>query len=182
LSGNEGFLIVFGRKGGERHWWNLGGWGNSQHAIELNQTPVGRPVRGRIESDRWYDIKIELAENRIRCFLDGELIHDVKSTPPQTFFVNAGLDEASGELVVKAINVGSEPVRGQLRIRGAIGIENQASTIVLRSTNLEDNNSLDAPENVVPNEVSLDMASSEFEHEFPGYALTILRLSLKHAE
>ena len=45
LEGNEGFLIVFGRKGGDRFWWNLGGWNNGQHGIEFNQTPVGRPVR-----------------------------------------------------------------------------------------------------------------------------------------
>ena len=44
-----------------------------------------RAVRGRIETDRWYDIKIELAGNRIRCYLDGELIHDATATPPESF-------------------------------------------------------------------------------------------------
>jgi alpha-L-arabinofuranosidase len=181
-SGNEGFLIVFGRKGGERYWWNLGGWGNSQHAIELNQTPVGRPIRGRIESNRWYDIKIELAGNRIRSFLDGELIHDVESTPPETFFVNAGREDATGELIVKAINIASEPVRTQVRIDGAPGVKRQARAIVLRSASLEDNNSPEEPENVVPNEVSLDATSMQLEHEFPRYSLTILRFPLKQAE
>ncbi len=46
LSGGEGFLIVFGRKGTDRYWWNLGGWGNTQHALEFNQNPVGRPAAG----------------------------------------------------------------------------------------------------------------------------------------
>ncbi len=86
--------------------------------IELNQTPVGQPVRGRIESDRWYDIKIELAGNRIRCFLDGELIHDATSTPPEKFFVNAGRDEASGELIVKAINLAAEPLTASINLQG----------------------------------------------------------------
>ena len=35
LRGPEGFLIAFGRKGQERNWWNIGGWGNTEHAIEL---------------------------------------------------------------------------------------------------------------------------------------------------
>jgi alpha-L-arabinofuranosidase len=182
LSGNEGFLIVFGRKEGERYWWNLGGWGNSQHAIELNQTPVGRPVRGRIETERWYDIKIELAASRIRCFLDGELIHDVESTPPESFFVNAGREDASGELVVKAINIASEPLRAQVRVDGAIAAGKSARAIVLGSADLEDNNSLEQPEHVVPNEAALNISSPEFEYEFPPYSLTILRLPLKNAK
>ena len=181
-SGNEGFLIVFGRKGGERYWWNLGGWGNSQHAIELNQTPVGRPVSGRIESDRWYDIKIELVGNRIRCFLDGELVHNVESTPPETFFVNAGRDDTGGDLIVKAINIAPEPLRAQVRLDGAIGFEKQAMILVLHSRSLEDNNSLDEPDQVVPKEEAVDIAAPEFEYEFPRYSLTILRLPLKHAE
>jgi alpha-L-arabinofuranosidase len=182
LSGNEGFLIVFGRKESERYWWNLGGWGNSQHAIELNQTPVGRPARGRIESDRWYEIKVELAGNRIRCFLDGELIHDVESTPPETFFVNAGREDASGDLIVKAINIASEPVRARVRIDGAAGAHDEAKLIELRSPSLEDNNSLEEPLRVIPKEDAFVGAAPEFEHEFPRYSLTILRLPLKRSQ
>jgi alpha-L-arabinofuranosidase len=177
-SGNEGFLIVFGRKGGERYWWNLGGWGNLQHAIELNQTPVGRPVRGRIESDRWYDIKIELAGNRIRCFLNGELIHDVESNPPETFFVNAGREDATGDLIVKAINIASQPVRAQVRMDRPNGAATKAQAIVLTSKDLEDNNSLEQLEHVVPGETSFDIGAPEFEYEFPRYSLTILRVPL----
>jgi alpha-L-arabinofuranosidase len=142
----------------------------------LNQTPVGRPVRGRIESDRWYDIKVVLAASRIRCFLDGELVHDVESTPPDTFFVNAGREVASGDLIVKAINIASEPVRAQVRIDGTSGAAKQSKMIVLRSASLEDNNSLEEPEHVVPKEGLLDLAAPEFEHEFPGYSLTVLRV------
>jgi alpha-L-arabinofuranosidase len=180
-TGNEGFLIVFGRKGGERFWWNLGGWGNSQHAIELNQTPVGRPVRGRIESDRWYDIKIELTGNRIRCYLDGKLLHDAVSTPPETFFVTAGRDESRDELVIKAINTDGEPQTAELVIDGAPAIAREASAFVLAAESLEDNNSLDEPERVIPKERRVSV-SSKFEHEFPPYSLTVIRLPLTSAK
>jgi alpha-L-arabinofuranosidase len=176
--GNEGFLIAFGRRGGDRFWWNLGGWGNSQHAIELNQTPVGRPVRGRIESNRWYDIKVELTGNRIRCYLDGELIHDATSTPPEKFFAVAGRDDSSNELVIKAINVSSEPLKSDVQIDGSIATGRKASAIVLTSATLDDNNTLEMPHRVVPKTFDVDTASSPLEHEFPPYSLTILRLSL----
>jgi alpha-L-arabinofuranosidase len=179
FTGGEGFLIVFGRKGGDRFWWNLGGWGNSQHAIELNQTLVGRPVRGRIESDRWYDVKIELAGNRIRCFLDGELIHDATSTPLQRFFVNAGRDDARGELVLKAINLAAEPLATSINVKGVPGVAEDAVVTVLQSAALSDNNSLDEPERVRPHESRIISAAQQFEYEFPPHSLTILRIKPK---
>ena len=60
LLGAEGFLIVFGHKGGNKYWWNIGGWGDQEHAIEFNQTPVGEHVPGHIQANRGYDMKIEL--------------------------------------------------------------------------------------------------------------------------
>jgi alpha-L-arabinofuranosidase len=182
LSGNEGFLIVFGRQDGDRYWWNLGGWNNGQHGIELNQTPVGRPVRGRIESDRWYDVKIALAGNRIRCYLDGELIHDVTATPPEKFFVNAGRDEGSGALIVKAINTADEPLSATIQLRGYDNVAYEARLISLSSARLADNNSLDQPKLVFPVESRIEKAVSQFTHEFPPYSLSILRFQLSKPE
>ena len=119
LRGAEGFLAAFGRKGEERNWWNIGGWGNTEHAIEFNQNSLGRHVPGSVQPDHWYDIQIELRDRRIRCYLDGKLIHDEMVTPPNRFFASAGRDEASGDLVLKAINAGSEPINTSVNIDGA---------------------------------------------------------------
>ncbi len=59
-------------------------------AIELNQSPVGRHVRGQVETGRWYDVKVELAGNRIRCYLDGKLIHDETAPATEHFYAVAG--------------------------------------------------------------------------------------------
>jgi alpha-L-arabinofuranosidase len=182
LDGNEGFLIVFGRKDDERFWWNLGGWNNTQHAIEFNQTPVGRPVRGRIETDRWYEIKIELSGNRIRCYLDGEMIHDATFTPPETFFVTAGKDDdASGQIDMKAINLAEEPLAASVTLRGVVDVAPEAISIVLHSADLSDNNSLEQPHRIVPQEQIVENVSTAFEHTFPPQSLTILRLRPKES-
>ena len=35
IRGREGFLVVFGYQGDDHYyWWNVGGWGNSEHAIQ----------------------------------------------------------------------------------------------------------------------------------------------------
>ncbi len=89
LGGDEGFLILFGVPDSRsKSWWNIGGWGNTQHGIESPGTSSGR-VAGRIETGRWYDIKIELKGNTVRAYLDGQLIHETKRTPPQTNFGHA---------------------------------------------------------------------------------------------
>jgi alpha-L-arabinofuranosidase len=176
LSGGEGFLVVFGRNGENQYWWNLGGWGNTRHAIEYNQTPVGRPARGRIETDRWYDVEVELAGERIRCYLDGELVHDATAPKTEQFYAVAGRDEASGDIVLKAINTGSEPVATTLDLRGVERIAPDATVTLLTSTDLSDNNSLDEPVKVVPVESHISTAAAKFNHEFPAYSLTVLRM------
>jgi len=175
LSGAEGFMIVFGRKPGERYWWNLGGWGNTQHALEFNQSPVGRPVRGRIETNRWYDVKIALAGKQIRCFLDGELIHDAAAPDPQRFFVVAGPEGKTGELIVKAINTGDESISARFNLTGLNCTVPGNKLIVLKSANLSDNNTLNEPTRIVPTE-STTGSGKTLTHEFPPYSLTVLRL------
>ncbi|MBN1361243.1 MAG: DUF1080 domain-containing protein [Sedimentisphaerales bacterium] len=179
LSGGEGFLVIFGRKGENQYWWNLGGWGNSQHAIEYSQTPVGRPVRGNIETNRWYDVRIELAGQRIRCYLDGELIHDVVAPRTEQFFATAGRDEPTGDIVVKAVNLDSEPVAATLNLTGLEQIGPQASVTVLTSARLTDNKSLDEPDRVKPVESTIGRPQPRFDHKFPARSFTVLRIKTR---
>lgn len=76
ISGSEGFLITFGSPGdGTKTWWNIGGWGNTQHALEV--PGVSAPaVSGTIVAGRWYDVRVQIAGSDIRCYLDGALVHD----------------------------------------------------------------------------------------------------------
>jgi alpha-L-arabinofuranosidase len=178
LSGGEGFLVLFGRKGGDRYWWNLGGWGNREHGIELNQSPVGQRARGEIETDRWYDVKVQLEGRRIRCYLDGELIHDVTAPEPQNLYVAAGREQASGDLIVKAINFADEPAPATLRLNG-VNLTGDGTATVLMSENLSDNNSLDEPLKVAPSEGTVRVSGGSLPHEFPPRSLTVLRLKTR---
>ena len=43
ISGREGFLILFHIDDDEdRVWWNIGGWNNTQHGVELGETLDGK--------------------------------------------------------------------------------------------------------------------------------------------
>lgn len=82
ISGKEGFLIVFGHKDHDKLWWNLGGWGNTANGVEFNsmavdQSGVGAHFPGTIETNRWYDIKVQISGSQISGYLDGKLIEQV---------------------------------------------------------------------------------------------------------
>jgi hypothetical protein len=176
LGGEEGFLIAFGRTDGEKSWWNVGGWGNREHAIEYKGAALGRHVPGKIELNRWYDVKVELNDRRIRCYLDGQLIHDETAPTMNRFFALAGRDDASGDIVIKAINTSSEPVASTLNIAGVERLEAQGELTVLKSERLSDNNSMDNPSKIVPSVGKVRIDGKQFPHEFPAYSLSILRL------
>ncbi|UCE48795.1 MAG: DUF1080 domain-containing protein, partial [Phycisphaerales bacterium] len=79
--GQEGFLILFRVVGEEDFYWcNLGGWGNSRHAIERGNKGGGRwgmvgpAPRGRIASERWYGIRVRCEGAKFNVWLDDEMI------------------------------------------------------------------------------------------------------------
>ena len=179
LHGAEGFLIAFGHQGGDKYWWNIGGWGDSEHAIEFNQTAVGEQVPGSIQSDRWYDIKVEIRDRRIRCYLDGKLIHDVMAPMVEHFFAQAGRDKTTGDLIIKAINISPDPVNATVNVSGLAGFAPPAQMTVLTSARLTDNNSLEDSAKVAPVTTSLTISDLKFVHDFPANSLTVLRLKTK---
>ncbi|MHB1035132.1 MAG: alpha-L-arabinofuranosidase C-terminal domain-containing protein [Pirellulales bacterium] len=176
LSGAEGFLVLFGRKGGDQYWWNLGGWGNREHGLELNRMPVGRREAGAIQANRWYDVKIELRGNRMRCWLDGKLVHEATAPSMDRLFATAGRDDKTGEIVLKVINASAERVRAAIAIDGAGKVAADGQLTVLTSARLDDNNSFDQPTRVAPTSRPLSGAGEKFSHEFPPHSLSILRL------
>ncbi len=79
--GAEGFLILFRVAGPNRfYWYNLGGWGNQRHqlekAIERGRNTVGAAVRGGIDTDKWYRIRVRCEGNRSQIWLDDKQVLD----------------------------------------------------------------------------------------------------------
>lgn len=174
-SGGEGFLILVGTSEDDRLWWNLGGWGNREHGIELNQTPVGERVEGTIETGRWYDVKVELKGRTIKCHLDGKLVHDAVVPAKRSLHATAGIDEKSGELVIKVINPTRNAISTRIDLKGD-AYRTSPSVIRLTSAKPDDNNTLDEPTKVAPNTATLPALKDDPVVEFPAASLTIIRV------
>jgi len=178
LGGAEGFLIPFLIRDEEaKAWWNIGGWGNTRHAIEM-EGMAGNDVEGSIETGRWYDIRIEVKGPNVKCFLDGKLIHDVSLQATKPLYAAASLAKRSGDVILKVVNVSAEDQETDLQLEGA-KIRPAATAIVLASDKPEDENTLDQPTKVKPVMSKVDNASASFRHTFPGNSVTVLRLKLQ---
>jgi alpha-L-arabinofuranosidase len=178
LGGAEGFLIPFLVKDEEaKAWWNIGGWGNTRHAIELDGV-AGGDVAGSIETGRWYEIRIEVKGANIRCFLDDKLIHDVSYTATKPLYAVASLAKRANEVILKVVNVSAADQATDLQLEGA-KILPAATATVLASDKPEDENTLEQPTRVKPVTRKLNGAGAAFRHTFPANSVTVLRLKLQ---
>jgi alpha-L-arabinofuranosidase len=180
LGGAEGFLIIFAAPNEkDKAWWNLGGWGNQGHAVEMRGVEHDR-VPGKIETGRWYDIKIELQGSRIRCWLDGQLVHDIKNGSLKSMYAVAGLKQDTHEIILKVVNAAGEAMDTALDLKGAPKLASTGTAVVLTSADPNDENSFDAPTKVAPQEETVPVPGASFRHTFPAHSVTVLRL--KQAE
>lgn len=178
--GREGFLILFGsRTAGGYYWWNVGGWGNTQHAIEkggrdyrTGKTLVARR-RGSIRSNVWYGIRIEITGGRIRCFLDNKLVHDVEAPRPR-MGVAASREKAIGDILVKIANPMARRFRARISLRGVDAVEPTA-TLTLLTGNRNDANDLGRPDRVKP-VVSRIPVAREFDYTIAPTSVQIIRI------
>ncbi len=181
ISGNEGFLIDFNvLDDKDRMWWNLGGWGNTKHAIQRTSTAanviISNEVPGRIETDRWYDIRIEVTATEVRCYLDGKLIHDMKYPVMQPLCAVAGLNKTGDEVILKVVNVSLIDQETDIHLAGVKAVQSSAAAIVLAAEKPTDENTLDNPAQVSPVAQSINNAGKDFKHKFPANSVTVLRL------
>ena len=175
LSGDEGFLVLFNvTDEGAKSWWNIGGWGNDHHALEMGGV-VGRETRGRIETNRWYDLRLEVTPTQVRGYLDGKLVSEGAAPKLQSLYASATRADA-GEVILKIVNTGSEPLATDLQLNGASRLTNPARAFVLASEKPEDENSLDQPERVFPRTVAVEARGNSLHYTFPGNSFTVLRV------
>jgi alpha-L-arabinofuranosidase len=180
LGGAEGFLILFHSQGDdEKSWWNIGGWGNTQHALEAGGGGMDSAVRGKIETGRWYDIRIELKGNSIKCYLDDKLIHDVSSPRIKSVYATASRVAKTGETVLKVVNVSEQAQDVRIQLAGATKVQPEARAIVLTSGSSKDENTLEQPNKVVPKTTKIRVDGPAFRHSFPANSVTILRVKSK---
>jgi alpha-L-arabinofuranosidase len=180
LSGAEGFLVLFRISDNEdRTWWNIGGWGNTRDAIESDGALDFKP--SHIDTGGWYDLKIIVNGKHIKCYLDGELIHDLdfdSSATISSLYATAASDAQNGDLIVKVVNAAAVPMETELTLSWA-NLTGNGTATVLTSQSPADENSLAMPRKVSPKAATIRFTGSRLTQSFPGNSLTVLRLQTR---
>jgi alpha-L-arabinofuranosidase len=180
LSGREGFLVAFGVKdSGNYYWWNIGGWGNTQTAVEkaVNGGKEIMIANGTaVETGRAYDVRIQVRGRNVQLFLDGQKwgeFTDNKAVEPFRQVVTR--DRATGELVLKVVNAQDAAARTTVDLRGA-RVDRSARVITLQGFPDDVNTQFTSP--IAPRESRVDVAST-FTYTFPPNSVTFVRIKTR---
>jgi len=162
---------------------NVGGGGKADlHRISGRDRDVlGNSTALETTSGQWYDIRIELKGDDIKCYVDDKLVvqaTDTPPAPPATLYVAASRDNAAGEVILKIVNVVGTPQSLEINLSGVTDVNKEAELQTLTGQP-DDMNSIEAPQKVAPEKTTIPDASAKFIHEFPPYSVSVIRLKAK---
>ncbi|MEU3891227.1 alpha-L-arabinofuranosidase C-terminal domain-containing protein [Streptomyces sp. NPDC029041] len=177
-SGKEGFLVAFGVKDtGNYYWWNLGGWNNTQSAIEQavdggKSTLLSKP--GSVETGRAYDIDIKVRGRQVTLFLDGKEWGSFEDDKPaEPFRQVVTRDAKTGDLIVKVVNAQPDEARTAVDL-GDARVASTARVTTLAADEDAVNTETDTP--VTPVTSTFRGVAKQFTYTFPANSVTFLRI------
>lgn len=186
LKGYEGFRVVFGLQD-ERHYFmadmgshtnesvifrEIGDKGSVSLFDYRNQWPV--------EVDRWYDIRIEIKNNIWKCFIDNKLVYEYDYRIVGKHYFASGIDNSTGELVVKFVNGTTSEWKTELELLGRKVPAVTAKRIELASAAITDENSFENPDKISGKESDFAISGRLTPITCKPQSLTILRIPLRN--
>jgi len=182
LSGPRGFILHVGRRDeGNSIYWELGGWQNQDSAVCSRVNGRGSCLTQHlftVEEGREYELAIEIHGRRIRVSADGDLIAETEDKLPsiEPLYYTASVEDATGDILVKAVNIQERPLSVQLVLEGLPNAARCVEIHEMSGYELDQENSFEEPEAVVPKRKEMRTSGSCFEYEFPARSLTVLRV------
>lgn len=183
VSGAEGFLIAFNVQGRQDYiWWNLGGWGNSRYCIEQcignYKAVVDDAVSSSLANNRQYHLKITVSGTNAKCYIDGELVHDLSIFTPydQKLYMAASIDEGKDLMYLKVVNPRCEAQKTTFNLMN--GSWTEGDIVTLSAPYGSDENTTSNPRYIVPKvrDITSALQGSTFDIEIPAYSFYIFRL------
>jgi len=185
LGGSEGVIINLGQQDTKNYLClYLGGWGNTKSAFKKvtdGQTSLMTPYYDTakfpsIINNQWYNIKMVVKGNRVKCYINDELEFDIidriKTGP---IYSVASKDTTTGDIIVKVTNPQSTKQTITINLNSIKYINPNGLKIVLKQANLNDSNSFDNPKNIVPVTTIIRGISNINEVTLDPYSFTIFR-------
>lgn len=181
MSGAEGFLVAVNLADRDNYiWWNIGGWNNGQNGLQVcaNGAKSDYDLKsGNIETGRTYRVRMEVEGTRIKCYLDGELIHDLALPSERKIYVSSSIDDDKKVMYVKLVNTRDESTEVKLTMANAV--MERVSIELLGGLEATAENTMENPRNVFPMGLDCDIAEDNtITYNAPGNSLSIITVSL----
>ncbi|KOV65781.1 alpha-L-arabinofuranosidase C-terminal domain-containing protein [Streptomyces sp. MMG1121] len=180
-SGQEGFLVAFGVKDtGDYYWWNIGGWNDTQSAVEQavdggKSTLMSKP--GSVETGRAYDVDIKVRGRQVTLYLDGQQWGSfADDKPAEPFRQVVTRDAKTGELIVKVVNDQSSAARTAIDLGGAEVASKARVTTLAAAPDAVNSETATA---VAPVTSTFTGVADRFTYTFPANSITFLRIKRK---
>lgn len=153
--GAEAFMIVFNYVDEKNFdWLNLGGWGNTRTSVETTMTGSRNTLDGarndHYDVGKWYDIQLDVDGEDITAFVDGKQVYKGKKKRSllHGVYANSTLDEKTGTLYTKIVNLCDTGTKGTIELLG--GTAAKAEMVRLAGMTGDDENTMEYPNNIVP--------------------------------
>ena len=185
-SGAEGFLLVYNYQNDrDFDWFNVAGWGNTQNCIEQSvdggRMNISETVPFKVETDRWYDLQVNVTGDSVAAFIDGQLQFTARHKNPNMrgVFSNSTLDERTNTLYVKVVNVGEGATQGCINLAG--GLAERATMVRLAGESGQSENTRINPLAIHPLHVDVFTEASGRQVNFPvaPFSVNIITIKLK---
>ena len=191
-SGMQGFLMLVGYADELNYqWYNVAGWDNTVSSVEQtlkgSKSGIAPQKRFRVANNRWYDLRIDVDEDSLHCYIDGRLDFACKlqnGLMMEGVFASTTIDEPTNTMYVKVVNLGEGFAPGIINLKNC-EVDTRAPEAVtlirLAAENGTDENTLDNPQLIYPKctEIKSGKSSDRVRFDVAPFSVNILKIKLK---
>lgn len=178
--GKKGFLVWIGEPS-DNILWTLGGWQNLDISLEHFKNGKGACLSEAMfsaDKDHEYELKLVVKDRGVAAYVDGvEYLSTIDKIPvAKPLYLSAAVDEPTGDVIVKVVNITDKEQKAQFSLDGVSGEHTvQIEKMIAKPS---DENTMEEKKKVVPVTAEETISDGTFTRTFEPYSLTILRCHL----
>ncbi|MGM0883203.1 MAG: alpha-L-arabinofuranosidase C-terminal domain-containing protein [Bacillota bacterium] len=182
ISGPKGFNLIFGKSDDQNQFiWEVGGWQNQDSLIASRvngRTSCLTQSISSLEQGIDYELALEVSGRKIRSFINNELFNETEDKLPviEPLYYSASLDRSTGDVIVKVVNVQENSVNAQVVLEDLQKASLTAEVFEMSGHALDDENSFESPERVLPKQKKFSVEGCSFSYDFPKHSVTVFRV------
>lgn len=182
LSGDLGFKLIFAKKDEERKTvWSIGGWQNQDTIIDKFE-PRGSCLTQSeffVETGVVYSLKLTVDGRNITTYINGRKANETedKRCIREELYYTAGIEDKSGDIIIKAVNINETATEGEIEIPFIEKID--GTVYELSGYDKEDTNNFEEPLKISPSEHKLSSDSNVISYKFKPMSVNVFRIKTK---